>query len=66
MLMDDIMMSFHHNGAYIIDGLRNDDNNAGTSYSNPFPFYNYGAGSSRETFEFECNFDEEKEEVETI
>ena len=60
-------MSFHHNGAYLIDALRNtDENNQGaTSFSNPFPFYNYGQ-ANRETFEFECNFDEEEEELETI
>ena len=66
MLMDDIMMSFHHNGAYIIDSLRNDDNLTGTTYQNPFPLYNYGTGSSRETFEFECNINEDQEELETI
>lgn len=61
------MMSFHHNGAYIIDELRNDDSHSSTAFnSNPFPCYNYGRGG-RETFEFECNMDEDDDDdMETI
>ena len=67
MLMDDMMMSFHHNGAYFVDGLRNDDEyqGTGTAFSNPFPFYNYEQ-AGRETFEFECNLEDDDDDLVTI
>jgi hypothetical protein len=63
LLLDDMMTSFHHNGAFFIDSLRESNGNGtGGPRSNLFPFYGF---HDDEVFEFE-HVEEDNDEYDTI